>query len=50
MSLGIKCVSKYQDLQIFVLKLNMSNFQPLEVVGRCSETQLQAGENLNKLT
>ena len=24
----------------------MSNFQPLEVVGRGSETQLQVGENL----
>ena len=29
---------------------NMSNFQPLEVVGRGSETQLQVGENFNKLT
>ena len=28
----------------------MSNFQPLEVVGRGSETQLQVGENLNNLT
>ena len=28
----------------------MSNFQPLEVVGRGSETQLQVSENLNKLT
>ena len=27
----------------------MSNFQPLEVVDRGSETQLQVGENLNKL-
>ena len=26
----------------------MSNFQPLEVVGHGSETQLQVGENLNK--
>ena len=25
----------------------MSNFQPLKVVGRGSETQLQIGENLN---
>ena len=25
----------------------MSNFQPREVVGRGSETQLQVGENLN---
>ena len=28
----------------------MSNFHPLEVVGRGSETQLKVGENLNKLT
>ena len=37
---------------MFGLKLNtyMSNFQPLEVVDRGSETQLQVGENLNKLT
>ena len=28
---------------------NMSNFHPLEVVGRGSETQLQVGENLNYL-
>ena len=28
----------------------MSNFQPIEVVGRGSETQLQIAENLNKLT
>ena len=27
----------------------MSDFHPLEVVGRGSETQLQVGENLNKL-
>ena len=27
----------------------MGNFQPLEVVGRGSETQLQVPENLNKL-
>ena len=27
----------------------MSNFQPLEVVGRGSETQPQVGKNLNKL-
>ena len=43
---------KHQDLQMFGLKLNkyMSNFHPLEVVGRGCETQLQVGENLNKLT
>ena len=28
----------------------MSNFHPLEVVDRGSETQLQVGEKLNKLT
>ena len=28
----------------------MSDFHPIEVVGRGSETQLQVGENLNKLT
>ena len=28
----------------------MINFHPLEVVDRGSETQLQVGENLNKLT
>ena len=28
----------------------MSNFRPLEVVGRDSETQPQVVENLNKLT
>ena len=27
----------------------MSNFHPLEVVGRGSDTQLQVGENLNNL-
>ena len=28
---------------------NMSNFDPLEVVNRGSETQLQVGQNLNYL-
>ena len=28
----------------------MSNFQSLEVVGCCSETQVQVGENSDKLT
>ena len=28
----------------------ISNFHPLEVVGRGSEPQLQVGENLNKIT
>ena len=34
--LGVKCVSKHQDLQIFVLKVNK-----YEVVGCGSKTQLQ---------
>ena len=29
---------------------HLSNFHPLEVVGRGSETQLQVGENWNKTT
>ena len=28
----------------------MSNFHPIEVLGRRSETQLQVGVNLNKIT
>ena len=40
----------HQDLQMFGIKLNtyLVIFQPLEVVGRGSETQLQVGEKLNK--
>ena len=34
---------------MFGLKLNMSNFYPIEVVGRGSETQLQVGGNLNEI-
>ena len=34
---------------MFAPKLNiMSNFHPLEIVGRGSDPQLQVGENLNK--
>ena len=45
--LVINCVIRHQDLQISGVKLNkyMSNFQPLEVVDRGSETQLQVAEN-----
>ena len=47
----MKCVSKHQDLQSLVLKLNkLSNFHTFEVVGRGSETQVQVAENLNKFT
>ena len=37
---------------MFGLKLNkcMSNFHPLQVVGRVSDTRLEVGENLNILT
>ena len=46
----IKCVFKYQHLQMFRLKLNkIINFHSIEVVDRVSETQLQVGENLNNL-
>ena len=44
----MELVFKHQDLQMFGLKL--SNFHPLEVADRGSETQLQVGENLNKIT
>ena len=41
----------HQDLQMFGLKsTNMTNFQPLDVVDRGSETQPQVVKNLNKLT
>ena len=46
--LRIKCVSEHQDLQILYYT-NMSDFQPLEVVGRGSETQLQVDGKLNRL-
>ena len=37
----------HQNLQMFYAKVkNISNFHPLEVVGRGSETQLQVGENI----
>ena len=48
-----KWLFKHHDLQICGLKLNkinMSNFQPLEVVDRGSYTQPRVVENLNKLT
>ena len=49
----MKWVLKHLKIcECFGLKLNTntSNFHPLEVVGRGSETQLQVGENLNYLT
>ena len=45
MCLNIK-IYKY----LFSILTSMSNFQPLDVVGHGSKTQLQVGENLNKLT
>ena len=30
--------------------MKQSDFHPLEVVGRGSETQLQVGKNLNRIT
>ena len=47
--LGMKCVLKQKDLQMFELKLNKYHFCPLEVVGRGSETQIQVGENINEI-
>ena len=44
----MKYKSKHQDMQIFVLKLNTYEFQPLEVVGRSSKTQLQVSEKLTE--
>ena len=42
----MKGLFKQQDLQMFGLKLtNISNFHPLKIVGRGSETQLKVGEN-----
>ena len=41
---------KHQDWQIFVLKFNKSNFHPLQIVSRGSETQLQVGGDLNSIT
>ena len=42
MTLGMKCVFEYQDLQMFRPKLSecMSNFHPREVVGRGIRTHL----------
>ena len=48
--LTVMCAKHHDFFQIFVLKLtNISNFQPPEVVGHGSETQLQVAENLNEL-
>ena len=43
------CFSISIDNYLVSYSTNMSNFQPLEVVGRGSETQLQVAENLNKI-
>ena len=45
----MKLVFKHQDLQMLGVKLNISNFHSLEVVGRGSETQHQVSENSNYL-
>ena len=43
---------KHPDFRIIVWSQikHMCNFDPLEVVGRGSETQLQVGENLNQIS
>ena len=46
-------MSIYKDLHKIIwsqFDTNVNNFYPFKVVGRGSETQLQMGENLNKLT
>ena len=45
--LRMKYVFKHHALQMFLVSnlTNMSNFHPLEVVGRGSDAQLQVGEN-----
>ena len=43
---GTKCLCKHPDLQNVWCDIvtSMSNFQPLEIVDRGSETQLQEGD------
>ena len=44
---GNKLVFEHQDSPLLGLKLlHMSNFNPLEIVGRDSQTQFQMGENV----
>ena len=50
MLLGMKCLNIKIRKCLVLNSTHMSNFQPLEVVDRGSETQLQVDENLNKLT
>ena len=48
---GLKRFLNIKICKCVVLNLtNMTNFQPLEVVGRGSETQPQVDKNLNKFT
>ena len=48
----MKSVFKLPDLQMMFGPTwnNMSNFHPLEVMGRGSDVQLQVCENLNSIT
>ena len=51
LSRSYSCYWEWNECFAYVwsqIKTNMSNFHPLEVVGRGSETQIQVGENLNK--
>ena len=41
--------SRFVNICAQIKQNNKRNVQPLEVVGRGSETQLQVAENLNKL-
>ena len=38
---------KFAKLAYMFIQIVQSNFYPLEVVGRGSETQIQVGKNLN---
>ena len=42
-------IQSVENVSIF-FQISMSNFHPLQVVGRGSETQLQVGINLNWIT
>ena len=41
---------KICNFLVSILKINVSNFHPLEIVGCGGESQIQVGENLNLKT
>ena len=52
MDLYRSCTTRFANVwsQIKQIFMSRPNFHPLEVVARSSETRLQVGENLNRLT